>query len=129
MGGYADRAADRVERVSGYVRETEVDQMVDEARGFARRRPAIFLGSAATLGFLVARFLKSSSQEAASGSQGLDATGGGVATSSAAISHGTGEPATALPPGSVVDSPTVRRTPMAGETSGQGDVPRAPRGI
>jgi hypothetical protein len=75
MGGYADRAADRVERVSGYVRETDVDQMVDEARGFARRRPAIFLGSAATLGFLVARFLKSSSQEAVSAGDGY-AVGG-----------------------------------------------------
>jgi hypothetical protein len=87
MGGYADRAAERVERVSGYVRETDVDQMVDEARGFARRRPAIFLGSAATLGFLAARFMKSSSQQAVSAGGGSNATEGGVP------SQGVREPA------------------------------------
>src|SRR3712207_6924586 len=37
---YADRTADQVERFSGYLRETEVEEIVDEVRGFARRRPA-----------------------------------------------------------------------------------------
>ena len=73
---YADRTSDQVERVSAYLRETEVDEMVDQARGFARSRPALFLGSAAARGFLGARFLKSSSQEAG----------------------GNGEPVAALPP-------------------------------
>ncbi|MEJ7871350.1 MAG: hypothetical protein WKF67_03755 [Rubrobacteraceae bacterium] len=68
--GYTDRAADGVERVSGYLRETEVDEIVDEGRGFARRRPVLFLGGAATLGFLAARFLKSSSREGASAGDG-----------------------------------------------------------
>jgi hypothetical protein len=60
---YADKAADQVERFSGYLRETDVDEIMEEVRGFARRRPALFLGGAATLGFLGTRFLKSSSQE------------------------------------------------------------------
>ncbi len=95
VAGYADQASDQVERFSGYLRETSVDEITDEVRGFARGRPALFLGGAALLGFLSTRFLKSSSQ-AASGGQVYDATG--VATSTATISHGTGEPGTALPP-------------------------------
>jgi hypothetical protein len=108
VAGYADQAADQVERVSGYLRETDVDEMVDEARGFARRRPAVFLGGAVALGFLVTRFLKSTSQEAGSGGNGSPA-----ASTSATVTHGTGEPATALPPGAVEGSPTARRTPLA----------------
>ncbi len=107
VAGYADQAADQVERVSGYLRETDVDEIVDEARGFARRRPGVFLGGAVALGFLATRFLKSTSQEAGS------AGNGSGATSRAAVVHGTGEPATALPPGSVEGSPTATRTPMA----------------
>jgi hypothetical protein len=107
VAGYADQAADQVERFSGYLRETEVDEIVAEARGFARRRPAVFLGGAVALGFLATRFLKSTSQEAGSGGNGSGAT------SRAEITHGAGEPATALPPGSVEGSPTARRTPMA----------------
>jgi hypothetical protein len=105
---YADKAADQVERFSGYLRETEIDEIVDEARGFARRRPAVFLGGAVALGFLATRFLKSTSQEAGNGSAATSA-----ATTSTTVTHGTGEPATALPPGSVEGSPTARRTPMA----------------
>ncbi len=107
VAGYADKAADQVEQFSGYLRETEVDEIMDEARGFARRRPAVFLGGAVALGFLATRFLKSTSQEAGS------AGNGSGATSRAAVVHGTGEPVTALPPGSVEGSPTATRTPMA----------------
>jgi hypothetical protein len=52
---YADRASDQVERFSGYLRETDVDEIIDEVRGVARRRPALFLGAAATLGFFAGR--------------------------------------------------------------------------
>lgn len=115
VAGYADKASDQVERFSGYLRETEVDEMVDEVRGFARSRPALFLGSAVALGFLGTRFLKSSSQ---------GQTGGGwsgAGTSSATVSHGSGEPATALPPGTVAGSPA--RTPVAEPPAGGGTEP------
>jgi hypothetical protein len=86
VAGYADKASDQVEWFSGYLRETEVDEIVDQARDVARRRPALFLGSALTLGFLAARFLKSSSREGAS-------VGGGSAADGGALPHGTREPA------------------------------------
>ncbi len=106
--GYADGAADRVERVAGYLRETEVDEMVDEARGFARSRPAVFLGGALALGFLGARFLKSSSQQANGG--------------------GDGQPVAALPPAE--DDPLViERTPVAERPLDETDRPMPSRGI
>ena len=117
VAGYADRASDEVEWFSGYLRETSVEEITDEVRGFARRRPALFLGSAALLGFLGTRFLKSSSQGA---SAGIYPDGGyGAGTSSATVSHGTGEPATSLPPGTVAGSPTATRTPMPPPPAGE----------
>ncbi|MDQ3363117.1 MAG: hypothetical protein M3534_15925 [Actinomycetota bacterium] len=120
---YADSASEQAERFSGYLRETSVDEITDEVRGFARSRPALFLGSAVALGFLGTRFLKSSSQGGTAGG------GTGTSISSATVSHGTREPATALPPGTVAGSPTARRTPMAGQPLSEGDRPETPRGF
>jgi hypothetical protein len=60
VAGFADSAAEAVQHVSQYLREKNVDEVVTEVEGFARRQPAVFLGSAVALGFLAARFLKSS---------------------------------------------------------------------
>jgi hypothetical protein len=59
---YISSAADQVERLSGYLRSTNVNQMVNQVEQFARRQPALFLGGAFVLGLIGARFLKSSSQ-------------------------------------------------------------------
>ena len=123
---YADKAADQVERFSGYLRETEVDEILDEARGFARRRPALFVGSAAALGFFATRFLKSCSQEGTSTGYGYEGTP--TATSTAAVTYGTEEPATALPPDSVEGFPTTTRTPMAEPPLSERERTEPPRG-
>ncbi len=74
VGQYVDKAALQVERFSEYLRESDVDQLIGEAQGFARRKPGIFLGSAIALGFFGSRFLKSSSQqEAGSAGEGSPA--------------------------------------------------------
>ena len=127
VAGYTEKASDQVERFSGYLRETEVEEITEEVRGFARRRPALFLGSAALLGFLGTRFLKSSSQEGGSSGQGVDASG--TATSSAMVSHGSGEPATALPPGSVEGSPAPERAPLSGPPRRRRGRTEPPRGF
>jgi hypothetical protein len=57
---YAQSAADAVEQVAGYIRDTSTEQIVHETELFARRQPLVFLGSAFAVGFLAARFLKSS---------------------------------------------------------------------
>lgn len=59
---YAERAADQTEYLSIYIRDTDIDEFVDDAQDMARRQPGVFLGGAFALGFLMARFLKSSGQ-------------------------------------------------------------------
>lgn len=57
---YADKAAGRVSRLSGYLNEQDIDRIVDDVEDFARRQPALFLGGAFIAGVAMARFLKSS---------------------------------------------------------------------
>jgi len=61
VGQYAETIAQQVERWSGFLRDQNIDQIVSEAENLARRQPAVLLGGAFALGFLAARFLKSSS--------------------------------------------------------------------
>lgn len=59
-GEYVERAARQIERVADYVQRADVREMMNEVEDFARRRPAVFIGSAFAVGLLAARFLKSS---------------------------------------------------------------------
>jgi len=59
---YVDRAADQVERFSGFLQNRDVGQIVNDVERYARRNPTLFVGGAFALGLLAARFLKSSSQ-------------------------------------------------------------------
>ena len=59
---YADKAAERFDRFSNYLREKDVDAILDDTKRFARRQPGIYLGGAFALGFVMARFLKSSTR-------------------------------------------------------------------
>jgi hypothetical protein len=61
FGQYAVRAADQVERLSGYLRDRDLNTFVRDTEGFARRHPDVFLGGTFLAGLLLARFLKSSS--------------------------------------------------------------------
>ena len=61
IAGYADMAADRLNGVAQYLRQQDVGQLAGDVQDFARRQPTLFLGGAFLLGFLGARFLKSSS--------------------------------------------------------------------
>ena len=132
MAEYAEKASDQVERFSGYLRETDVDEIINEVRGVARRRPALFLGAAATLGFFATRFLKSSSQQAGSAGDG-DATTtpdtAPAATSGAAtVPYGDQEPSTALPPSPFEgESLTAGRPPVAGQPLSERERTEPPR--
>jgi hypothetical protein len=70
VGQLAGKAADQVERVSGYLRERDVNQLIFEVEDYARRNTALFLGGAFALGMLAARFLKSSSPSSTQGGYG-----------------------------------------------------------
>src|ERR671932_770671 len=40
---YTTRTAEQVQRAASYLRGKDIDQLVDEAEGFARRQPVVFL--------------------------------------------------------------------------------------
>src|SRR3954468_22318292 len=63
IAGYVDQAADQIEKFSGQLRDKDVGELLDDAQRLARRRPAVFIGSAFALGVIGARFLKSSSED------------------------------------------------------------------
>jgi hypothetical protein len=57
----AEQAADRVERVGGYLRESDADRILSDVEDFGRQKPwAVALGGLA-LGLAASRFLKASS--------------------------------------------------------------------
>lgn len=58
----ADQAADTVDRIAEYLQSRNLGDLIGEVERFARREPAIFLGSAFAMGLLGGRFLKSSPQ-------------------------------------------------------------------
>jgi len=70
IADYVERAAGQVEHFAGYLSKRDIRGLAQDTEQFARREPALFLGGAFTLGLFAARFLKSSSQAAQSGSQG-----------------------------------------------------------
>jgi YHS domain-containing protein len=64
ISDYADRLAERIEGASRYIREKNVDELVDDAGEFVQKQPALAFGGVFAMGFLFARFLKSASAAA-----------------------------------------------------------------
>lgn len=60
IGKYADQAASKIEELSQYLENASLNDVATRVENFARREPAFFIGGAVALGFLSARFLKSS---------------------------------------------------------------------
>jgi hypothetical protein len=60
IGRYADQAAGKIENISHYLENASLNDVAERVENFARREPALFIGGAVALGFLGARFLKSS---------------------------------------------------------------------
>jgi ElaB/YqjD/DUF883 family membrane-anchored ribosome-binding protein len=58
---FADQAAEPVERLGRYLTEADGQRILRDAEQLARRRPWVTAIGGATVGFLIARFLKASS--------------------------------------------------------------------
>ena len=113
VGQLADTAATRVESVSGYLHDRDVRQIVDDTEGFARQRPAVFVGGAVTLGLLAARFLKSSRrQQQAKAAQSASTALVPAASSTAVI------PADTAPAAPAPAAPTPASAPNASGAPG-----------
>lgn len=61
---YTDQAAERLAQFSQEIGGKDVEELVTDTENFARSRPALFLGGAALLGVMAARFWKSSAADA-----------------------------------------------------------------
>ena len=60
---FADQAADRAQRLGGYLKESDADTILSDIEDFGRRQPmAVILGGLA-LGFAASRLLKASSRQ------------------------------------------------------------------
>lgn len=58
----ARKLANTTDRVTQQLREKDLRSICDDAQRYSRREPALFIGGAIAAGFLVSRFLRSSSQ-------------------------------------------------------------------
>jgi ElaB/YqjD/DUF883 family membrane-anchored ribosome-binding protein len=58
-GNYARSAADAVSSFAEKLNSKEVDEIVEDAREYVRKSPAVAIGAAAVVGFLVSRLIKS----------------------------------------------------------------------
>ena len=57
-GRYARNAADALANFSETLKNKDADDLIADARGFVRKSPAVAIGIAAALGFVVARVVK-----------------------------------------------------------------------
>jgi hypothetical protein len=57
----AEQAADRVERLGDYLKESDADRILGDVEDFARSKPWAVAGGALALGFAASRVLKASS--------------------------------------------------------------------
>ena len=57
-GDFARQAAQSVAGLAGTLDEKDVDELVEQTREFVRKSPAVALGSAAVVGFMLARLLR-----------------------------------------------------------------------
>ena len=58
VADYAEKAAARVDRVSGYLREHDIDEVVTDVQDYARKNKAAFIAGTLLLGFMTARLVK-----------------------------------------------------------------------
>jgi ElaB/YqjD/DUF883 family membrane-anchored ribosome-binding protein len=62
-GGYIRKAADNLTSASETLRGKDIDELVDDARGYIKASPAIAIGAAAAAGFLLARVIRAGQPE------------------------------------------------------------------
>jgi gas vesicle protein len=60
LAGPAQKAVDQLERMSGYLREKPLADVLDDLESYARRRPEVVFGGLFVVGLAAARFFKAS---------------------------------------------------------------------
>src|SRR4051794_20536235 len=59
----AEQAADRAERVGGYLKQSDADRILGDLEDFGRRRPLAVVAGGLALGFAASRLLMTSSRQ------------------------------------------------------------------
>lgn len=62
FSGCVSNLARRSDVLSQRLRERDLDSLVNQAKDYSRRQPALFVGGAIAAGFLISRFLRSSGE-------------------------------------------------------------------
>lgn len=63
LGGYVHRAADALASFTETLKQKDVNELMDDAREAVRRNPAIAIGAAAAVGFVLMRLIKSAAPQ------------------------------------------------------------------
>jgi ElaB/YqjD/DUF883 family membrane-anchored ribosome-binding protein len=63
-GDYARSAADAVDGFAGKMNAKDVDDIANDARDFVKKSPAVAIGAAAAIGFVLARLIRSGRDDA-----------------------------------------------------------------
>jgi hypothetical protein len=93
----ADQAADQVERVGGYLRDSDADKLLRDIEDFGRRQPWVVVVGGLALGFAASRFLKaSSSRRYEQSTRRSGPQVGDASPSQAALDSGTAVPTSAV---------------------------------
>lgn len=105
--------ATRAEQFSKDLRNRSADEMLDMAWDYARRNPRMFLGGAIAIGFMFARFAKSSAERSASMRRYESSRGGsdfGSSTGSSGYGGSYGGTSGSTGSGVSTGAPSVRST-------------------
>jgi len=86
---YVEQAADRAERLGGYLQESDGDRILRDVEDFARRNPWAVAAGGLVLGFAASRMLKASSGERYRSSLSTDGSGANGVTTGEPVGHGT----------------------------------------
>lgn len=92
--GFGTRAVDQVNSLARTLDEREIDDLLDDARAFVRRSPAVALGAAALVGFAVARVVRAGVEDlthANSGGTGATGATGAMSTTTTTTTTTTGD--------------------------------------
>ncbi len=57
-GGFARNAADSIDEFADTLDKKDVDDIVEDTRNFVRKSPALAIGAAAAVGFLLTRLIR-----------------------------------------------------------------------
>lgn len=86
---YVEQAADRAERLGGYLQESDGDRILRDVEDFARRKPLAVAAAGLLVGFAASRLLKASSGDRYRSSLSTQSNGTTGVNPGEAVGHGT----------------------------------------